>query len=114
MQAINCAHLFIRNRDAAAIAETLSVSVRTVYRMVKSDAFHAELDARDYTGPRTFRKPHRHSQKHDNARAMWDALKKEGIPRRKRVTRIAQELDAHPVLVRRWLAKWKREGMPDD
>ena len=53
-QAQQCAQHFIEGQNAKQIAKALTVTERTVYRIIKRPAFHAVLDALGYTGVRDF------------------------------------------------------------
>ena len=109
-QAKECARLFVKHRDAAKIARALSVTERTVYRIVTQDAFHTELDALGYTGERTFRKTQRgRSQKHDKARKLWERMQQDRTPRHKQVGIIADATLTNIQTVRAWIRGWRKE-----
>jgi len=108
-QAIECARLFVKHRDAKKIAKALSVTERTVYRIITLDAFHTELDALGYTGERTFRKTYRGtSQKHDKARRLWEVMQTDGTPSHKQARRISEETRTNIQTVRGWIREWRK------
>ena len=109
-QAQDCARLFIEDRDAAKIAKEFGVTERTVYNLIHLEAFHTELDALGYTGPRNFRKAQRgKSQKHDKALQLWEKMQKSGIPRHKQARLIHEKTGASLKTVQGWIRNWKGE-----
>ena len=113
-QAQACARLFVKDRDAAKIANALSVTERTVYRLLTLDAFHAELDALGYTGERSFRKTYRGmSRKHDKARRLWAAMQTDGTPRHKQAGIISEKLNSPIQTVRGWIRQWRKTDESD-
>ena len=116
-QAIECARLFVKHRDASRIAKALSVTERTVYRIITLDAFHTELDALGYEGIRKFeRKASQRgkSQKHDKARKMWNAMQTDGTPRHKQAGIISEQTRTHIQTVRGWIRDWKEANDESD
>ena len=107
-QAQACARIFVKDRDAAKIAKALSVTERTVYRIITLDAFHAELDALGYEGERTFRKTYRGtSQKHDKALSLWERMQTDGTPTHKQARLIHEQTGANLQTVRGWIRDWR-------
>ena len=108
-QAIECARLFVKHRDAAKIAQSMNVTERTVYRIISLNAFHAELDALGYEGERNFRKTQRgKSQKHDKARKLWERLQTSDTPKHKHGRIIAEQTHTHIQTVRAWIRDWRK------
>ena len=111
-QAIECARLFVKHRDAKKIAKALSVTERTIYNIIKRPAFHAELDALGYEGIRKFERrasQRGKSQKHDKAKKMWRAMQTDGTPKHKQAGIISAKLNAPIQTVRGWIRDWRPE-----
>lgn len=107
-QAIACAQLFVKHRDAKQIAKALMVTERSVYRIIKRPEFHTELDKLGYDGPRDFRKTYRSmSLKHDKARKLWEQIQQDGTPKHKRAGIISEQTHTHIDTVRRWIRGWR-------
>ena len=107
------ADCFILNRDPRILAEKFGMHPLSFYRIIKTPKFQAILDAREYTGPRHFRKRRRgRSPQYYAARALYfELILNATLPRRKIVDHIAKAIKVHPVSLRRWRAIWKTQSL---
>ena len=110
---VRTADAFIRlERNAVDMSKSLGVSIRTLYRIIKTDTFHATLDERNYTGDRTFasnpRGPYQKA-KNPKREEVLKLYSTSSVTERKRVRVIAEQTGVNLNTVRAWIREWRKE-----
>lgn len=100
-------------REAEQLAETFKVSKRTIYRHVKSPAFHAALDTIGYQGPRDLRnRPAREKPTSANEAFLIYLSLDRQLSRRTRARQIALRLNdgTRSSQAENWIRQWDRDA----
>ena len=120
----DAADAFIRlERDAVAMSKALGVSIRTLYRIISRDDFHAALDQRGCQGERRFRNTQRkqageraprgderkRKPEYQKAKRLWEQMA--DIPEHRRAKIIAnrEDIKSSYGTVRRWCRDWRQK-----
>ena len=114
-KAVRAAEAFIKyKRDRVKISKALGMSDRTLSRIVQTDAFHAALDERNYTGERSFapnpRGPYRKTKnpKREEVLKLYSKLTST-VPERNIARAVAEQAGVPLNTVRAWIAQARKK-----
>ena len=107
------ATLFVRHtRDANEIASLLDTTDRSIHRWSKQPRWTEVLDLLNYDGERHFRVQPARDADRENAEALeivktaYQQAKRDGVPKRKRISTVAGQTGVKNWKVREWVRKF--------